>query len=280
MPTSPTAGSPDRLDEVAVLVPALNEEATLPGLLRELARGGVGTVVVVDNGSRDRTAGVAAEEGAIVLREEERGYGAACLRGIEHLASGDDPPTVLAFVDADARAEIAHLSRLVGPVLRDEADLVLGVREGPAGRAGNLHLHARLGNRVVLGCARLLFGLRHGDLAPFRALRFSSLLALGMDDRNWGWTLQMQIRAHRRGLRVREIAVPHRPRSAGRSKISGSLAASFRVGAKMFYTLLRERFRGVSGGTRPSPHPDSSSSSSRKESTASSEGRGRSSWGT
>ncbi|NIR78524.1 MAG: glycosyltransferase family 2 protein [Gemmatimonadetes bacterium] len=261
-------------------MPALNEEASLPGLLRGLARAGVGTVVVVDNGSSDRTATVAAAEGATVLREEERGYGAACIRGIEHLAFGDDPPTALAFVDADARAELAHLSRLVGPVLRDEADLVLGVREGPAGRPGNLHFHARLGNHLVLGCARLLFGLRHGDLAPFRAVRFPSLLALEMDDRNWGWTLQMQIRAHRKGLRVREIAVPHRPRSAGRSKISGSLGASVRVGAKMFYTLLRERFRGVPVSPGWGRHPDSSSSSSRKESTASREGRGRSSWGT
>ncbi|HSR43103.1 MAG TPA: glycosyltransferase family 2 protein [Longimicrobiales bacterium] len=241
MAISPTPRSPGPLDEVAVLVPALNEEATLPGLLRELSRSGIGSVVVVDNGSTDGTGAVAAAGGATVVREEERGYGAACLRGIEHLASMAEPPTAVAFVDADARAELDHLTRLAGPVVRDEADLVLGVREGPAGREGNVHLHARLGNRLVLGCARLLFGLRAGDLAPFRAIRFASLLALEMDDRNWGWTLQMQIRAHREGLRVLEITVPHRPRPAGRSKISGSPGASLRVGAKMFYTLLRER---------------------------------------
>lgn len=241
MPTLPIQPSSPDLGEVAVLVPALDEEEALPGLVRRVRRTGVGRVVVVDNGSTDRTAEVAAAEGADVLHEEERGYGAACLRGIDHLASLTDPPAVVAFVDADADPEIPHLPRLVGPVLRDEADLVLGVRRDEEGGTGNLHAHARLGNRLVLACARLLFGLEHDDLAPFRAVRFTDLLALEMDDRNWGWTLQMQIRAHLRGLRVQEIGVPHRSRSAGRSKISGSLLASLRVGAKMLYTLARER---------------------------------------
>lgn len=241
MPTPATEPSSPKLDAVAVLVPALDEEAALPGLVRRLRRTGVGRVIVVDNGSTDRTAEVAAAEGATVLREEERGYGAACLRGVDHLSSLPEPPEVVAFVDADAGPELPHLHRLVAPVLCDEADLVLGIRESEEGRAGNRHLHARLGNRIVLACARILFGLSHTDLAPFRAMRFRDLRALRMDDRNWGWTLQMQIRAHLRGLRVREIRVPHGPRTEGRSKISGSLAASLRVGAKMLYTLVRER---------------------------------------
>lgn len=233
---------------MAVLIPALNEEASLPPLLDGLRERGVGCTVVVDNGSTDDTARIAQEKGAVVLREEERGYGAACLRGIEHLASLSDPPAVLTFLDADARAEVEALEAVTAPVLRDEADLVLGVRRAPQGKEGNLHLHARLGSRIVLACARLLFGFRHSDLAPFRAIHFGRLQELAMDDRNWGWTLQMQIRAHRAGLRIVEVPVSHRPRAAGRSKISGSLGASVRVGLKMFYTLLRERFRGRDPG--------------------------------
>lgn len=229
---------------MAVLVPALNEEEALPRVLGALPDRRVDHLVVVDNGSTDRTPEVARRSGATVLLEEERGYGAACLAGIRHLASLPEPPEVLAFLDADATAEAPLLPDLVRPILDDRADLVLGVRHGGGGRRGNLHAHARLGNRFVLLLVRLLFGARFHDLPPFRAVRFRSLLDLEMDDRDWGWTLQMQLRALRHGLRISEIPVPHAERPAGRSKISGSLGASVRVGLKMFYTLAREWARG------------------------------------
>lgn len=228
---------------MAVLIPALNEEEVLPRTLRLLPRDLVERVVVVDNGSGDRTRDVARSAGATVVVEPERGYGAACLAGIEHLASLPRSPEALVFLDADATTEAPLLPRLVEPLLDDRADLVLGVRRDAAGREGNVHPHARFGNRVVLALVRLLFGTRFRDLAPFRAVRFRSLLALEMDDRDWGWTLQMQIRAVRQGLRIAELPVPHAPRAAGRSKISGTLSTSLRVGAKMLYTLARERLR-------------------------------------
>lgn len=228
---------------VAVLIPALDEEEALPRVLGALPESGVDRVVVVDNGSTDRTAEVARGHGATVLLEAERGYGAACLEGIRHLDSLASPPAVVAFVDADAVTEAPCVGRLVAPILAGRADLVLGVREDREGGEGNLHPHARLGNRIVLGLGRMLFGLRAPDLPPFRAIRFASLRELEMDDRNWGWTLQMQIRARRQGLRVRQIRVPHEPRRAGESKISGSLGTSVRVGLKMLYTLVRERLR-------------------------------------
>ena len=228
---------------VAVLIPALDEEEVLPRVLDALPRERIAHLVVVDNGSTDRTVEVARSRGATVLEEAERGYGAACLTGIAHLSDLDEPPEVLAFVDADATTEAPFLGRLVRPIHEGRADLVLGVRRGAEGRPGNLHAHARVGNRSVLALVRLLFGLRFLDLPPFRAVRFRSLLELEMDDRNWGWTLQMQIRAARRDLRIQEVAVPHGEREAGRSKISGSFSTSVRVGLKMFYTLLRERLR-------------------------------------
>lgn len=228
---------------VAVLIPALDEEEALPGVLEALPRDRIEHLVVVDNGSTDRTPEVAREAGAVVLLQPERGYGAACLEGIRHLASLTRPPEVLAFVDADATLEAPRLMELVEPAREDRADLVLGVRSDPAGRAGSLHPHARLGNRIVLGLTRILFGVGFRDLPPFRAIRFSRLLELELDDRDWGWTLQMQLRAVRRGLRIVEMEVPHGTRAEGESKISGSLRTSIRVGIKMFYTLARERAR-------------------------------------
>lgn len=240
-----TDEAPTKSGGIAVLIPALNEEEALPRIVDALPMDRIDHLVVVDNGSTDRTVEVARELGATVLREPERGYGAACLTGIRHLASVSPKPSVLAFVDADAHLEAPRLVDLVAPILDDREDLVLGVRSGLSGREGNVHAHARVGNRVILGLTRILFGADFRDLPPFRAIRFSALLDLEMDDRSWGWTLQMQIRAARRGLRILEIQVPHAARAEGESKISGSLSASLRVGLKMFYTLARERLRRI-----------------------------------
>ena len=242
MPSPPPDDGDGRL---AVLVPALDEEDALPPLLAGLRARGVRRVVVVDNGSTDATARVAREGGAAVVSEPARGYGAACLAGLRHLAAADPPPEVVVFLDADDDEAAKRVAELAAPVLEGRADLVVGVRRDPAGGTGTLLLHARLGNAVVLGLAALLFGRRWRDLGPFRAVAFDRLLALGMDDRDWGWTLQMQVRAELRGLRVLEVEVPHRPRARGRSKITGSLTTSLRVGGKMLWTLARERVRGA-----------------------------------
>ncbi len=227
---------------VAVLIPALDEEESLPGVIAALPPG-LGAVVVVDNGSADDTARVARAAGALVVHEPERGYGAACLAGMGFLRLLPQPPEVLVFLDADHSDDPAHLPALVAPVLDDQADLVLGARTSAGGPS--VPLHARLGNRVVLVGVRWLFGAAFDDLGPFRAIRFDALDGLAMDDRNWGWTLQMQIRAARRGLRIREVPLPYRRRAAGRSKVSGSVWGSFRAGLKMLYTLLRERLMRV-----------------------------------
>ena len=225
---------------VAVLIPALDEEQALPSVLRALPRDRVDLVLVVDNGSRDATVDVARAGGATVLTEARRGYGSACLAGLRHLAGRPEQPGVVAFLDADGSDDPTLLPLLVDPILSGSADLVLGVR---AGDRSAVPLHARLGNGLVLFLVRVLFGLRFRDLPPFRAVRYDRLEDLRMDDRDWGWTLQMQIRAGRRRHRIQEIDVLYRRRSAGQSKISGSLLGSARAGAKMFYTLFRERMR-------------------------------------
>ena len=223
-------------------MPALNEEDALPSILVGMPEI-VSRVVVADNGSTDATADVARTHGAEVVHEPERGYGAACLAGIRYLSQLTDPPEVLVFLDADGSDDPADIERVAGPILRGDADLVLGVRRGVGGDTGTILPHARLGNQLVLALTRGLFGKDFRDMPPFRAIAFDKFQQLHMDDRNWGWTLQMQIRALRQGLRISELDVKHRHRTAGVSKISGSLTMSLRVGAKMFYTLVRERFR-------------------------------------
>ncbi|MEX2529458.1 MAG: glycosyltransferase family 2 protein [Gemmatimonadota bacterium] len=226
--------------DVVALIPALDEENALPGVIRGLRAEGVSRVLVVDNGSTDRTEQVARAEGAVVVREEERGYGAACLEGLREIDRRGWTPEVILFLDGDGSDDPGALSSLVAPVLAGSADLVIGIR-GEAGRPSQeVPPHARLGNALVLGGARVLHGMWATDLGPFRAVRSEALRRLEMDDRNWGWTLQMQLRAHHAGLKVREVDVPHRPRQGGRSKVSGSLTGSLRAGSKMLLTLLTE----------------------------------------
>lgn len=226
-----------------LLIPALNEEDAIGPLLRAITPGTFREMVVVDNGSTDDTAARAEEAGATVLHEPRRGYGSACLAGLSHVLSLEPEPSGVVFLDADHPEHLAALENLLAPLRTEEADLVLGARVSAGGARGNLRSHARMGNTAILLVARLLFGLKHRDLGPFRAIRTSCLKAIRMDDRNWGWTLQMQIRATRARCVIREIDIPHAPREKGRSKISGSLKMSVKVGGKMFYTLLRERFR-------------------------------------
>lgn len=239
----------DLLLRTAVLIPALDEEQALPAVLEALPSDRLHSVVVADNGSTDDTAAIARAAGAVVVREPRRGYGAACLAGIRHLSALAAPPAAIVFLDADHPENAQRLPLVLDPLARG-ADLALGVRMGPGGGTGNRHAHARWGNRIVLFAARLLFGRPFRDLAPFRAIRMGALERLAMDDRDWGWTLQMQLRAVRHGLAIVEVDAPHLPRSGGRSKISGRLGMSLRVGAKMFYTLARERLRAVNPPVR------------------------------
>ena len=235
---------PGLLPRTAVLIPALNEEQALPAVLEALPADRLHSVVLADNGSTDSTAAIARAAGAVVVREPRRGYGSACLAGIRHLSALATPPAAIVFLDADHPENAERLPLVLDPLARG-ADLALGVRVGPGGGTGNRHAHARWGNRAVLAATRLLFGHTFRDLAPFRAIRMDALERLAMDDRDWGWTLQMQLRAVRHGLEIVEVDAPHLPRSGGRSKISGRLGMSLRVGAKMFYTLARERLRSV-----------------------------------
>ena len=236
--TSPTGAPPAR--RVTVLVPARNEVESLPGVLAELEDAGHGyRVLVVDNGSTDGTAEAAGEAGARVVSEPRPGYGRACLAGIASEARREAPPRVLAFLDADDGRGPAELPRVVEPVRRGRADLVMGRRR----REDGVPLHAAAGNALVSAVLGGLYGWPGRDMGPLRAIRFRSLLALGLDHPDFGWNVQMHVRALRAGLRVREVPVRFEPRQRGSSKISGVPAAAVRAGAAMLGTLVREVLR-------------------------------------
>jgi glycosyltransferase involved in cell wall biosynthesis len=244
--------------EVVVLIPALDEEPALPGVLAGIPRAGadgsegpacpdehagwrVRAIVVVDNGSRDRTGEVARAAGATVIAEPRRGYGAACLAGLATLRAA--PPAVVVFMDADGSDDPAQLGELLEPLLSGRADLVIGSRTLGAREPGSLTLPQRLGNRLATALLRALFGLRATDLGPFRAIAWPALETLGMRDRDYGWTVEMQARAARAGLRVIEVPVRYR-RRIGRSKISGTVRGVLGAGWKILFTIARVRVGG------------------------------------
>lgn len=226
-----------RLEEIAVVIPALNEERSLPRVLADLPRPPVRRVVVADNGSSDGTARVAREGGAQVVPAPRRGYGSACLAGLDHLRR-TGPPEIVVFVDADGSDHPEELPSLVAPILSGEADLVVGSRILGNREPGALLPQARAGNLVACALIRLLYGHRFTDLGPFRAIRWDALERIGMSDPDFGWTAEMQVKALRHGLRCAEVPVSYR-RRVGVSKITGTVSGTVRAGYKILWTVLR-----------------------------------------
>lgn len=222
---------------VDIVIPALNEERSLPRVLSGLPRPPVRRIVVADNGSTDGTARVAREGGAEVVPASRRGYGSACLAGLDHLRR-TGPPDVVVFVDADWSDHPEELPGLIAPILAGEADLVIGSRILGRREPGALLPQARAGNLVACAMIRLLYGHRFTDLGPFRAIRWEALERLEMCDPNFGWTAEMQVKALRHGLRCVEVPVSYR-RRVGVSKITGTVSGTVRAGYKILWTVLR-----------------------------------------
>ena len=227
-------------DGVTVIIPAFNEEASLPCVLRDLPA--VGRVIVANNGSTDRTAEVAVAAGAHVVDESRRGYGSACLAGLGELqrlsSAGEPAPDIVVFLDADYSDHPEQLGELVDPILNDRADFVLGSRLLSEREHGAMPPQSVYGNRLACGLMRLLFGARYTDLGPFRAIRYSQLLALEMADQDFGWTVEMQIKATKAKLHTLEIPARYR-RRIGHSKISGTVRGTISAGAKILYTIAK-----------------------------------------
>jgi glycosyltransferase involved in cell wall biosynthesis len=216
----------------------LNEELSIGATLEGLAGRGLRQIVVVDNGSEDRTAQVARGHGAVVIHEPRRGYGQACLSGITALAPKIE---IVVFMDADGSDDPADLKKLLDPLIQNKADLVIGSRMLGFSEPGALAPHQAWGNRLATSLLRRVHGVRYTDLGPFRAIRREALANLGMSDTTFGWTIEMQIKAHRLGLRVVEVPVRYRRRQRGESKISGSLRGTVLAGTKILWTIFKYR---------------------------------------
>ncbi len=211
---------------VAVIIPALNEEQGITRVISSVPLPPA-CITVADNGSTDRTAERALAAGARVVFEPRRGYGRACQAGLRANAGAD----VIVFLDADFSDYPEDLRDLVGPILGDDADFVLGARGGRA-----RPWHARLGTSACVALINRGWGTQYADLGPFRAISRRALDRLALNDQTWGWTIEMQIKAAEAGLRIREVPVRYRER-IGQSKISGSLAGTLRAGGRMLGTI-------------------------------------------
>ncbi|CAN5283887.1 glycosyltransferase family 2 protein [soil metagenome] len=222
---------------VAIVIPCLNEEDPIGDVVREvLAQPDIDEVLVVDNGSTDRTAERAAAAGARVIAQPERGYGRACAAGLAAVRPGTD---VVCFLDGDGSDVPAFIAAVVAPIIEGRADFVMGSRLRGRREPGSLTPQQVLAGRIAGLLLRMTYSVHFTDMSPLRAMRVERLRALGMSEQTYGWNLEMQMRAAAAGLRCVEIPVDHRCRRGGESKVSGNLAAGLQAGWKISTTFMR-----------------------------------------
>lgn len=224
------------LSNVAVVIPCLDEEEAIAAVVSEVLEEGVREVIVVDNGSADRTAERAAAAGARVVGQPLRGYGRACAAGFAAIGPESD---IVCFLDGDGSDVPAFLSAVVAPVASGAADFVMGSRLRGRREPGSMIPQQIVAGRIAGVLLRLIYGVRFTDMSPMRAMRVDRLAALGMAEQTYGWNLEMQMRAARAGLRCLEVPVDHRRRRGGTSKVSGNLAAGLSAAWKISTTFLR-----------------------------------------
>lgn len=223
---------------IVVIIPAYNEENSVGQVVREIPAGLVQTVIVVNNNSNDQTAVEAARAGAIVVDEPIPGYGRACLRGIAYARTLTPKPDIVVFLDADYSDFPAEMPRLIAPIVDDGIDLVIGSRALGQRQRGSMTPQQIFGNWLATNLLRLIYGVHYTDLGPFRAIKFDALLALDMQDKTYGWTVEMQLKAAKIGLSATEVPVNYR-RRIGHSKISGTVRGTVLAGYKIITTIFR-----------------------------------------
>jgi glycosyltransferase involved in cell wall biosynthesis len=228
---------------IAVIIPALNEEESIAAVVRAcLTTGLPAKVIVVDNGSSDRTAERARAAGARVVSEPIPGYGRACAAGIRSLSLPQSRDDIVVFLDGDGSDCPELMPQLVEPIRRGERDFVIGSRTRGEREPGSMNFQQVLAGRIAGLLLRFLYGVRYTDMCPFRAIRRDALEKLGMKEATYGWNLEMQMRAARARLRILEVPVNHRCRTGGESKVSGTFRGTFVAGARIVTTLFRVAF--------------------------------------
>ena len=221
---------------VSVVIPALNEEEPIAGVVRECLTTTIpNEIIVVDNGSDDRTAERAREAGARVVAAR-RGYGRACAAGIAALRPDCE---IVVFLDGDGSDCPEFMAQLVDPIATQKVDFVIGSRTRGKREPGSMNFQQIFAGKLAGRLISILYGVRYTDMCPFRAIRRHALVKLAMTEETYGWNLEMQMKAARAGLRILEVPVNHRCRTGGVSKVSGSLRGTFAAGARIIATFLR-----------------------------------------
>ncbi len=223
---------------ISIIIPAINEEESIGLVLNDIPKDIAREIIVVDNGSYDNTVTVAKNLGAKVMSEPLRGYGSACIRGISVLKKDTD---IVVFLDADYSDYPQDIHTILKPILTGNAEMVIGSRMLGVKEKGALLPQAVFGNKLAAFLIRLFWGFRYTDLGPFRAIRYKALLTLNMVDKNFGWTVEMQIKALKKGLQIIEVPVRYR-RRIGKSKITGTFSGTVRAGTKIIYTIFKYGF--------------------------------------
>jgi glycosyltransferase involved in cell wall biosynthesis len=223
---------------IKVVIPAYNEQNAIGRVVRDIPRQWVQEVIVVNNNSNDDTVRHAQEAGATVLQEPRQGYGFACLRGIDYLKQQAVLPDIVVFMDADYSDYPEELPQVVAPIINDGADLVIGSRALGARERGSMTIPQVFGNWLATRLMKWLYGATFTDLGPFRAIRYPALLSLNMQDQTYGWTVEMQLKAAKQGLRYTEVPVRYRQR-IGVSKVSGTVKGTVLAGYKIIGTIIK-----------------------------------------
>jgi glycosyltransferase involved in cell wall biosynthesis len=226
--------------KINVIIPVFNESGSIGFVLQDIPRGLADEVIVVNNGSTDNTAQIAMHSGATVLLEETRGYGSACLRGISYIKEKPFAiqPEIVVFIDGDYSDYPEQMADIVKPIVEQGYDLVIGSRAKGLKEPGAMAPQQVFGNWLATTLMRILVKAKFSDLGPFRAIRWDKLLALNMSDRNYGWTVEMQIKAAKQKLKYTEVPVDYRKR-IGKSKITGTIKGTIMAGYKIIITIFR-----------------------------------------
>ncbi len=224
--------------DIRVIIPAFNEQNAVGLVIDEIPKDWVSEIIVVDNGSTDDTFLQAESKGATALKEPIRGYGNACLRGMKHIAHSPSQPDIVVFLDGDHSDYPEQLIELVQPILDNKADLTIGSRALGIKEKGSMTPQQIFGNWLATTLIKLFYGVKFTDLGPFRAIKYDSLMTIGMQDRTYGWTVEMQLKAAKLNLLTLDVPVNYRQR-IGVSKVSGTIKGTLGAGYKIIYTIFK-----------------------------------------
>lgn len=223
---------------IKVIIPAFNEQNSIAKVIHDIPKAWVSEIIVVNNNSTDQTSLTAEAAGATVLHEKRQGYGYACLYGIDYVKKQSVKPDIIVFLDADYSDHPEELPAVVAPIIAGKADLVIGSRALGNKERGAMTPQQVFGNWLATCMMRWLYGIHFTDLGPFRAIRYASLIQLDMQDCTYGWTVEMQLKAAKQGLRCTEVPVNYR-RRIGVSKVSGTVKGTLMAGYKIIWTILK-----------------------------------------